>query len=192
MSNKVSLKLFLSVITILCYGCAGTKSYLLDRGADAADIFTATAGLGVGAKVRAGFINAGLPLCWATDFYGLRGGEIINNASIGTNNLNVDMWLLFLGAEIHSSKNNKDPRRKYYMDATFTPEGPRFGGGIQRFTQFDVLVGLGPSVRIGFNPGELLDFILGWSTIDIYEDDIESASLLQDSSRKTTGTELNH
>jgi hypothetical protein len=28
------------------------------------------------------------------------------------------------------------------------------------------------NVRCGFNPGELLDFILGWTTIDIFKDDI--------------------
>jgi hypothetical protein len=35
-------------------GCASTKNYLLDRGRDAADFFTATVGVGAGAKVRIG------------------------------------------------------------------------------------------------------------------------------------------
>ena len=39
--------------------------------------------------------------------------------------------------------------------------------------QVEAVVGLGPSIRLGFNPGELLDFILGWTTLDIYKDDLE-------------------
>jgi len=29
-------------------------------------------------------------------------------------------------------------------------------------------------LRIGFDIGALLDFVLGWTTIDIYSDDLES------------------
>jgi len=41
------------------------------------------------------------------------------------------------------------------------------------FTQIEVVAGLGGTIRLGFNPGELLDFILGWVTIDIFNDDLE-------------------
>jgi hypothetical protein len=27
-------------------------------------------------------------------------------------------------------------------------------------------------LRVGFNPGELVDFLLGWTTLDIYNDDL--------------------
>jgi hypothetical protein len=37
-----------------------------------------------------------------------------------------------------------------------------------------MLLGLGGTLRLGFNPGELLDFILGWTAIDIYNDDAVS------------------
>jgi len=39
-------------------------------------------------------------------------------------------------------------------------------------TQIEAVAGLGGSVRVGFNPGELLDFILGWALLDIFDDDI--------------------
>jgi hypothetical protein len=39
------------------------------------------------------------------------------------------------------------------------------------FTQLDVSVGLFGSLRLGFNPGELLDLILGFTTLDIFADD---------------------
>jgi len=41
------------------------------------------------------------------------------------------------------------------------------------YTQIDVIAGLGPSVRLGFNPGELLDFLFGWVGVDIYNDDLK-------------------
>ena len=40
-------------------------------------------------------------------------------------------------------------------------------------TQIEVAAGLGGTLRLGFNPGELLDFILGFTTIDIFNDDLE-------------------
>jgi hypothetical protein len=40
------------------------------------------------------------------------------------------------------------------------------------YTQLEVAAGLGYTVRLGFNPGELLDFLLGWTTIDILRDDV--------------------
>jgi len=45
------------------------------------------------------------------------------------------------------------------------------------FTQMDLVVAVGYGVRVGFNPGELLDFALGWVGIDIYGDDLESRAL---------------
>ena len=36
----------------------------------------------------------------------------------------------------------------------------------------EVAVGLIRTIRIGFNVGELLDFIVGWTTLDICRDDL--------------------
>ncbi len=52
------------------------------------------------------------------------------------------------------------------------------------YTQLEVAAGaLLVGARVGFNPGELLDFLLGWTTLDIYGDDVreqpESESLLK-------------
>jgi hypothetical protein len=41
------------------------------------------------------------------------------------------------------------------------------------WTQIEVIGDVGVGCRLGFNPGELLDFILGWTTIDIFDDDLE-------------------
>lgn len=39
------------------------------------------------------------------------------------------------------------------------------------YSQIEVAGGILLSVRAGFNPGELLDFVLGWVGVDIYRDD---------------------
>jgi len=41
------------------------------------------------------------------------------------------------------------------------------------YTDIKIVVGLGPSASVGFNPGELLDFILGFAGVDIYDDDLK-------------------
>ena len=41
-----------------------------------------------------------------------------------------------------------------------------------QWTQIDLSVGLIASVRLGFNPGELLDFIMGLAGLDLYGDDL--------------------
>jgi hypothetical protein len=42
---------------------------------------------------------------------------------------------------------------------------------LQYYTQIEAVVALGPSFRFGFNPAELLDFLLGWFGVDIFHDD---------------------
>lgn len=44
------------------------------------------------------------------------------------------------------------------------------------WTQPEAVLAIGPSFRLGFNPGELIDFILGWGCIDVYGDDLEAKS----------------
>lgn len=39
------------------------------------------------------------------------------------------------------------------------------------YSQVEAVAGLGLSLRLGLNPGELLDFLLGWGGLDLYGDD---------------------
>lgn len=39
-------------------------------------------------------------------------------------------------------------------------------------TQVELAVGLGLTIRVGVNPGEMLDFLLGWVGLDLYSDDL--------------------
>lgn len=47
------------------------------------------------------------------------------------------------------------------------------------YTQVEILAGIGGGIRLGFNIGELVDFLLGWTTIDIYGDDIEEQATVE-------------
>ncbi len=37
--------------------------------------------------------------------------------------------------------------------------------------EIDCVIGLGLSVRLGICPLELVDFVIGWTTIDMFQDD---------------------
>ena len=73
MKNAVHVILFLIVAAGMT-GCASTGRYFVDRGRDAADVFTLTVGTGLGAGVRAGPAHIGLLL--HQDRIGLMGGRI--------------------------------------------------------------------------------------------------------------------
>ncbi len=56
-------------------------------------------------------------------------------------------------------------------DALPLPLSPR-PATFPYYTQVEAVVGLGYTLRLGFNPGELIDFLLGWTTLDLCHDDI--------------------
>jgi len=175
-------------------GCASTRGYLVDRGRDAADIFTATVGAGVGAKARVGPLRAGLFL--NHDAFGLRGGTMVVSDN-PFEMLEADFCLLYV--EICEFTNLEARCKNYCAHPLFSSEGhseflPAPYGGIpfttvlyeprkedvprsryyHFYTQIEVAGGLIGTVRLGFNPGELVDFLLGWATVDIFRDDLEA------------------
>jgi len=179
------------LVVFVCSGCASTRCNWPDRGRDAADIFTATVGLGLGAKARAGPLQTGLLV--SVDAAGLRCGQW---GTLDSGDWDpgfyfpIEANLIVMG--IDSSVGGELPmaRKKIYWaeqmfffsypaawrsrgESRFVDYPPPF---IARsyFTDIQVVVGAGPSVRLGFNPGELLDFILGWTGVDIYDDDVEA------------------
>lgn len=74
-------------------------------------------------------------------------------------------------------------RRKGYhtLHSIITPPGVYGGKGGDLnqiysrayYSQIDCVIGFGPSVRVGFNPGEFVDLLLGFFGVDIYSDDLE-------------------
>ena len=175
-------------------GCA--TPFMVDRGHDALDVFTATVGIGGGVKARVGPIQTGIFA--NTEGFGLRGGYIGDQQGGDDSLWTVDLDCLVWSAESYGptklrarakgvsaggycfiSVPRGDPYYKEYH--------PIFGRyNAPYYTQLELAVGLGPTVRLGFNPGELLDFILGWTTIDIYNDDLETRKKQKEQSNSST------
>ncbi len=180
MKNGLQLTLALAIIATLT-GCS--TPYMIDRRRDAADIVTLGVGAGLGAKARVGFLQTGLLV--EKDLIALRGGEFVR---IGVNR-NGEHWVgdadfLFVYFEAFKPQALMPPypqRGKTFkteFEWSWIPFVHLVDGGhndppcYSYPTQIDVVGALGGSVRVGVNPGELLDFVLGWTTLDIYKDDI--------------------
>jgi len=173
---KTDLYPYHHYFAILISGCA--TPYLSDRRRDIADIFTATIGVGLGGKVRAGPVQTGLLL--QADGLGLRGGtfpDVMDKSESWFAPNNLDAELLVIGAEKFDSNNPNTKLR--HKDFAAEPIGP-FVSRVHDdwlcpsyYTQLDLVVAVGLSVRLGINPGEVLDFILGWAKVDIFNDDLE-------------------
>ena len=174
----------------LATGCASTRGYLLDRGRDAADIVTATVGCGLGAKVRVSCLNVGAYA--GGDIAGLRGGTLFNSSrhffaldSHAPGEFTCPLWLPVAMVPMTHVEHFDDLRPVSALQ-TLQSRGKTFEAfSVVPFvsipkkrnwpyaTQIDVAAGVLGGVRLGLNPGELLDFFLGWATLDIFNDDLE-------------------
>ena len=169
------------LVMLLLAGCA--TPYMQDRKHDAADIFTVTVGTGAGAKARAGPITVGL--LGNNDLFGFRKGcSLAPHHDLGSLGM-MDLTCTLLSYEAFGSGWGgiaKD-RGKYYeakgicgltwAEIWGWKEAP-WNANIPYYTQIDAVLGVGGSLRLGVNAGELLDFIIGWSTFDIFADDVET------------------
>ena len=192
MKRLIRVAALLPIVAMLT-GCA--TPYLIDRGRDAADIFTATVEKGIGVKARVGPLAAGLSGTFGST--GLRGGCFIRETD-GFPFLGTDVPIMagscdtsLLGLYNFETLHAEELRRR---NKTFhAGEEPDQGIGIPflqlgtdnpaYYTQVEVSVGLLAGIRLGLNPGELLDFILGWTTIDIYGDDLERKTQKEESNQ---------
>lgn len=185
MTKVIQLAVFLTLASLVS-GCA--TPYMIDRRNDVADILTATCGVGIGASARLGPLSGGLTE--GAELAGLRGGRFLKYDIKREESLDVKIG--FLGFE-WLAKDELKPRGKNYIATTgMITSGP---AGDQRIfyvpfvclpyktgkdrhinwaqmTQIDIQAACLFGIRLGFNPGELLDFILGWITIDLFNDDL--------------------
>ena len=174
----------------LCSGCA-THGYFSNRFQDGADMLSVSLGAGVGVKGRVGPLQVGL--LGDLPLVGLRGGEIVKNGIIFTETeyakneflggWEFDMQLLFFGGEIFESCGPYRGKRFVAVVDPFTPgtDDPvsrvPFLSKVLPFShpynyQIEAVIGLGPSIRLGCNFAEMLDFLLGWFGFDLLHDDI--------------------
>lgn len=188
-------------ILAACFaGCASTGGYFIDRSRDTADIFTVVMGGGAGGSARVGPIQAGLLLQWGE--LGLRGGELspgtLENGQLSTTVIpfvpdDSSITGMVFGLEQYTARKNGCARGKGFKAVSRFPflttelrpstfvdlggKGKRVSPGpypYYYFSQIEIYLGALMGVRVGFNPGELLDFILGWTTTDIFNDDLEA------------------
>lgn len=197
--KKVLQVVSMFTIAACLTGCASTGGYFVDRSRDAADIFTVVMGGGAGGSARVGHIQAGMLLQWGE--LGLRGGEL-SPGTLETGQLSTTVIPFVpddnsitgkvFGLEQYTARKTGHARGKGFKTVSRFPllttelrpstfvdlggKGKRVSPGPYPryyYTQIEAYIGAGLGLRLGFNPGELLDFILGWTTNDIFNDDLE-------------------
>lgn len=165
---------------VLVSGCClgGCNGYFADRWADARDILTVTGSAAVlGVRARVGTVHVGSYNRWFEA--GLHGGELdfaSDFMASDDDDTDYTVWsslkwpgnekrgkcynaLGFAGVSWVHSRTGWD-RPWYYLDPYYT--------------QVEVAAGFLVGARLGVNVGEIFDFLLGWTTLDICGDDIST------------------
>ena len=170
---------------LLQQGCASV--YWADRWNDTKDVVTCAVGLGLGAKARVGPLQ--LPLIVQSDYAGVRCGEVFASP------MRDDFWTyvseaghvvespipvylsdydtLYSGYELFDPGGLSDVRHKRVRSQGMGPatfDGDEKNVGF--YTQVEATLGIVFSVRLGVNPGELADALLGLATVDLFSDDV--------------------
>ena len=192
MRKSIARLTALLVVVAFAQGCA--TPYMKDRKRDAADIITATVGCGGGAKARVGPVQVGLLFNAAEA--GLRGGEAVKAGLFEPAKTRfpraLDALFINCGCETFEGGPLAPARGKTFHAVTAIyltapvpesilsgPSSKRAGGVPARYspipywTEVEAVVGVGGSLRLGLNVGEFIDFLLGWTTLDIFGDDLE-------------------
>ena len=175
-----AIGILFSSFCLVSSGCS--TGYWADRLHDGGDIFTAGVGVGAGVQARIGLLSTGLGLHGS--FVGLESGQVF--AEVDDMEGGDFSILLY---SLHESRHDQyviDRHKDYKQQHVFglaTLSGNHgsaqvlFRKSARRnpsyYSQIEISVGLMGSLKVGFNPGELLDFLLGFMGIDIYSDDLE-------------------
>jgi hypothetical protein len=187
--KKATKALVLMTAALVVGGCGSTKMYFSDRGRDLMDVCSLTIGTGAGAKARVGPLGGGVIL--DKSLAGLRGGDTFT-AQFGPSHRgpnDIDFAFICMGWERFGSSETSEARHKDFDGKTechalggmltpffytLDPEARERANCPSFYSQVDVVAGFGLTVRAGFNPGELLDLLLGIFGFDIYGDDISA------------------
>ncbi|MCZ6690087.1 MAG: hypothetical protein O7H41_10820 [Planctomycetota bacterium] len=192
----------IAIITITT-GCQTVGQYFANRGRDLADCITIEGGVGYGfgAEIKlAGLVHVAGGACYyGAPPVGLRYGELVPSSESGdkdTGFLGIPLVGLVLlhGAPpyLHVSVDDKEEHgcywllpglASYYTEVSESWIWTDPKSGWSRLHAFDVeahlFLGV-VGVRVGFSPGEFLDFLLGWVGVDIAGDDEGSISIPSD------------
>ncbi len=165
-------------------GCA--SRYWADRGRDAQDVLTCAVGLGLGVKARVGPVQA--PLIVQSDYAGLRCGEwfaspmrddfwtyVSEAGHVVDQPLPIyerDYHFLYSGYEVFEPGGAAAARHKRQESLGISlATVDRDLRNRAFYTQVECVAGAIVSVRLGVNPGELADLLLGFAGLDVMGDD---------------------
>jgi len=204
---KTYYRFALCVTAMMVSGCAQT-GYFADRRHDLADVVTVCGGLGLGLRAQTGPvtiapvimtmdlvglrggelfsipelgaetdtppIDAGA-LWWCTSIFDLesdgrpqqRGKSVF---SLPVPQTEKDMQFTVFS---ESWPFIAVPRMVWQAEEKQLERYP-----LHYWSQLEVTLGILGSLRLGANPGELVDFILGWLTVDLYGDDLARRPVL--------------
>lgn len=195
--KKVRQLAVLMLVAALATGCASTGGYLANRGRDFADIFTLGVELGgLNASAQVGPIATGLGFAKGKGWGLVQGNlgpyefEEMNFVVVGSKlvalNPEADYagymigyeWvrtLVLLPTTIVVSMISGDSDGETLDTKPF-----RVGhGGWRPCFQIEADVNVLGGLRAGINLAEGLDFILGWTTLDIFNDDVEKRNRIE-------------
>jgi hypothetical protein len=158
--------LMIVAVTMLVGGC--TTAYWQDRGHDAADIATLTAGTGGGAFVQVGPKPVGYG--FIIDASGVEDGGKLGSVMYLTGLQGVaERFAGYDFEDVRVKRGKLPPLLKDGNEKRPIPIMPHHWTSLRIFAGVTVF-----SMSVGVNPGELVDFSLGWFGVDIYGDDVES------------------
>jgi len=180
--RKACLFLLLVLLLAGLDGCAGARAYFADRGRDFGDMLTLTVGTGAGFKARVGPLNTSLFFSRG-DLLGIRNGSV-SCPSLADSGTSQAAEFFVVGSE--RTPLGEQRGKSFFAVNAFLFEVPELKEPypIEFFTQIEAALGLGFFIRLGVNPGEILDFILGWTTLDMFGDDVG----VEDSRADSTST----
>ncbi|MBT3378068.1 MAG: hypothetical protein HN742_39880 [Lentisphaerae bacterium] len=184
---------------LICTGCART-GYWIDRQRDAADVVSASVGVGLGARAQVGPVVFA-PFVAAMDVAGVRGGELFQLEEMGFRDKVVPtdfgaLWwcstVFFVEREprlLHRGKAVfalpplvRDDRQFNIFSETIpfvsVPRRDLVSEGLSLpryplsyWGNIELVAGLGGTLRLGLNPMEFVDFMGGWFRFDLLRDD---------------------
>jgi len=167
-------------IAVLCAVGLSGCAYAGHRANDAKDIFTATVGGGWGVCAQAGPLATGLEAIF--EGIGMRSGYV-GEHDPGHFSRGVDGGFPVYQRSIGWTNEEIVRRGKEYETDTYAViiPIPKCTAGEKGkpvipscLTRVEVAGGLFFTIRLGINPGELLDFLLGFAGLDILLDDVEA------------------
>jgi len=171
----------LACLAVFCLGCGAQGcSYVQARVADFADVFTFEATYGPGVDVHAqatGFFGTAVG-------YSQQTGVLVHGRACGIGERATVGMLLLAGTaaggeDLACLGEGEAPGDRFgfwamLLPLAFSPAEGVYVGYVPTWPRtFDVEAGFsaGVGVHVGVSPGELLDFVLGFTTLDIARDD---------------------